>query len=180
MLQHYIKVAIRLFMKDKAYSMINLGGLALALACSFMFAWWVQYENNYESTHVQCKDIYRVLTTEYVVGEWITRSDTHRPLGQALKEEFPVLINATFLHVDPTPTVLVYNEQPYSVIRGESDSQFFEVFTFEFLQGSPETAFEGERPIVISEDFARKVFGAINSSIIGQPIYTKLGYNMRY
>jgi putative ABC transport system permease protein len=141
----------------------------------------VQYENNYESSHVFRNRIYRVLTTEYVAGEWITRPNTHGPLGMALKEEFPVLANATFLHVEPTPAVLVHNENPYSVIRGEAGSQFFEVFSFEFLQGSSQTAFEGERPIVISEDFAHKVFGAGNHDIVGQPIYerTRLWANFR-
>ena len=175
MIQHYIKIAIRNFVKDKGYSVINLAGLSLALACSFMFVLWVQYENNYESTHVHRKDIYRVLTAEYVGGDWIKRNTTPGPLGQALKEEFPAIANATFLQVGSTPGVLVYNEQPYSAIGGVAGNQFFEIFTFEFIQGSPQTAFDGERPMVISEDFARKVFGSITGDIIGQQIYQPFG-----
>ena len=181
MVIHYLKIAFRHFAKDKVYAVINLAGLSLALACSFLFVLWVQYENNYESTHLNRKNIYRVLTTEYVAGEWITRPNTYGLLSKTLTEEFPVLANATFLHVEPTPTVLVYNEQPYSAIRGEAGSQFFEVFTFEFLQGSPKSAFEGDRPIVISEDFALKIFGAGSGDVIGRPIYdrTRLWENFR-
>ena len=46
MFKHYLKIALRNFVKDKGYSVINLAGLALALACSFLFVLWVQYENN--------------------------------------------------------------------------------------------------------------------------------------
>ncbi|MDR1171928.1 MAG: ABC transporter permease [Bacteroidales bacterium] len=172
MFEHYFKVALRNFVKDKGYSAVNLVGLALAVACSFLFVLWVQYENNYESAHVHRKEIYRVLTAENVNGEWIKHSAVPSPLGKALTEEFPQVANATYLNVARFPDVLVYNEQPYSVIRGETNNRFFEVFTFEFIQGSPETAFEGERPIVISEDFAKKIFGT-SDNIVGQPIYDR-------
>ena len=173
MITHYIKIAFRYFLKDKVYSVINLVGLSLAVACSFMVMLWVQYENNYENTHDSRKQIYRVLTIEDVGGEQVKRAVTPAPLGQALVNEFPAVMNATFFNVHRSPDVVVYNEQPYAVNRGETNNRFFEVFTFEFLQGTPKTAFDGERPIVLSEDFAQKIFGAINSNIIGQPIYER-------
>jgi len=173
MIQHYINIAIRHFMKDKFYSAINLAGLALAVACSFLFLLWVQYENNFESTHKHRNQIYRVLTAENTGGELVKRSNTPGPLGQALVNDFPGIIHATYLNMYRFPDVLVYNEQPYSAERGETNNQFFDVFTFEFLQGSPQTAFEGERPIVISEDFAKKVFGNVTEDIIGQLLYDR-------
>ena len=172
MIEHYFKIAVRNFAKDKGYSLINLTGLALAVAFSFLLVLWVQYENNYESAHKNRKHIYRVLTVEDADNEQTKRAITPAPLGQALREEFPMIVNATYFNVPHYPYVVVYNEQPYSAIRGETNSQFFEVFTYEFLHGSPETAFDGERPIVISEDFAKKVFGASND-IVGQPLYDR-------
>ena len=173
MLTHYIKVAFRYFAKDKVYSIINLAGLSLAVACSFLFVLWALYEYNYESTHVNRKQIYRVQTVENAGGELVKRATAPAPLGQALVKEFPAVANATFLNVHRFPNVIVHNEQPYSVEIGETNYQFFEVFTFEFLQGSPATVFDGERPIALSEDFARKVFGTIDGNVIGQPIYNR-------
>jgi len=170
MVTHYIKMAVRNFVKDKVYSMINLTGLSLALACGFLVVLWVRYENNYESTHIHRNDIYRVYTAEYDGGEWVKRNTTPGPLGQALVEEFPAIVNATFLNINRFPDVMVVNDQPYATVRGTTNRHFFEVFTFEFLQGSPQTAFEGEHPIILSEAYARKVFGDINN-IVGQPIY---------
>jgi len=172
MLKHYFKIALRNFAKDKGYSSINLVGLALAVACSFLFLLWVQYENNYESTHIHRKDIYRVLTAENTSGERVKRATTPAPLGQELVKEFPVVVNATYLNVLRFPDVMVYNERPYATVRGETNRHFFEVFTFEFLHGSPGTAFEGERPIVISEEYAKNLFGTDNN-IVGQPIYDR-------
>jgi len=180
MIKHYLKVAMRNFVKDKAYSLINLTGLALAVACSFLFVLWVQYENNYESSHTHRKDIYRVMSTENSSGEWVKRATTPAPLGQELVKDFPTVVNATYLNVQRFPDVMVYNEQPFSTVRGEADRHFFEVFTFEFLQGTPATAFEGERPIVISEEYAKRLFGK-STTIVGQPIYNryKLWENFR-
>ena len=173
MIRHYITIAFRYFIKDKVYSVINLTGLALAVACSFLFVLWVQYENNYEHTHIHCKDIYRVLTVENMSGEQVKRATTPAPLGQVLVKEFPAITNATYLNVHRFPDVMVYNEQPYSAERAETNHQFFEVFSYEFLQGTPQTAFEGERPIVLSEEFAKKIFGATSGNIIGQPVYDR-------
>jgi len=174
MLNHYLKLVFRNFRKDKGYSYINLAGLALAVACSFLFVLWVQYENNYESGHIHRKDIYRVLTVEDAGGEMIKRATTPAPLGQELVKEFPAVANATCFNKPYYPTPLIYNEQPYSAIWCETNRHFFEIFTFEFLHGSPETAFEGERPIVISEHFAKKVFGT-GTNIIGQPLNNRWG-----
>jgi putative ABC transport system permease protein len=63
-IEYYLKIALRNFSKDKGYSLINLIGLAIAVACSLLILLWVQYENNYESTHVHRKSIYRILTAE--------------------------------------------------------------------------------------------------------------------
>ena len=172
MLKHYFKVAVRNFVKDKGYSLINLSGLALAVACSFLFLLWVQYENNYESTFANRKDIYRVTTVQNNGGESTKQATTPAPLGQELVKDFPAIVNATYLNVLRFPDVMVYNERPYSTVRGEAGPRFFEVFSFEFLQGTPETAFEGERPIVISEAYAKKVFGK-NANIVGQQIYDR-------
>ena len=172
MIKHYLIVALRNFVKDKAYSLINLSGLALAVACSFLFLLWVQYENNYESQHIHRKNIYRVMTAENSGGEIIKHATAPAPLGQELVKDFPAVESATYLNVQRFPDVMVYNQQPYSTVRGETNSHFFEVFTFEFLQGTPETALEGERPIVISEEYAKKLFGN-DKNIIGQAIYDR-------
>ena len=81
------------------------------------------------------------------------------------------------MNIHRFPNVLVYNGQPFSVSLGEVNNQFFDVFTFEFLRGSTQTAFEGERPIIISEDFAKKIFGNTAGNMIGEPIYDR--YSLR-
>ncbi len=172
MLKHYLRVALRNFVKDKGYSLINLTGLALAVACSFLFLLWVQFENNYESAQVHRKDIYRLLTIQYNGGELVKNATAPCPLGQELVKDFPTVESATYLNVQRFPDVMVYNERPYATVRGETNRFFFDVFTFEFVQGTPETAFEGERPIVISEEYAKKLFDK-NVQVIGQPIYNR-------
>ena len=184
MLEHYFTVAIRNFRKDKGYSLINLIGLSLAVACSFLFLLWVQYENNYESAHKNRNHIYRVVSVMERDGELRKSVSLPGPLGQALVEEFPSVINSTFLNIHRFPEAYVYNEEPFAAIRAETDKHFFEVFTYEFLQGLPASAFEGERPMIVSEEFAKKMFGNnINDvEIVGQLVYdrTRLWDNQQF
>ena len=170
MLIHYLTVAIRNFRKDKGYSLINLIGLSLAVACCFLFLLWVQYEKNYESSHKNRDNIYRVASIWKQDGELMRSAELPGLLGRALVEEFPAIINSTFFYTYRSPAVLLYNEEPFNVLKSETDKHFFELFTFEFLQGSPATAFEGQNPIIISEELAKKIFGNDINNVVGQQV----------
>ncbi len=51
MLQNYLKVVLRDLWKNKAYSFINITGLALGMACSLLISLWVGYQWNYDRFH---------------------------------------------------------------------------------------------------------------------------------
>ena len=175
MLDHYFKVAMRNFAKDKGYALINLIGLSFAVACSFLFLLWVQYEYNYESAHKNRDTIYRIISVVEQDGETVKRTNLPEPLGRALAAEFPAVMNATYLG-NPINNVFLFNQEPVRALQLTTDKNFFDVFTFEFLQGSPSSAFEGAIPVIISEEFAKKLFGnnIADVNIVGQVIHQRI------
>ncbi|TAG65985.1 MAG: hypothetical protein EAZ26_09975, partial [Runella slithyformis] len=62
MLRNYLKIAFRSLFKNRTYTFINIGGLALGMAVAVLITLWVQNELNYDGYHRQAKDIYRVNT----------------------------------------------------------------------------------------------------------------------
>lgn len=61
MLKNYLKIAFRNLLKHKAYSFINIAGLALGMACGIMILQWVRFELSYDAFHPNAERIYRVV-----------------------------------------------------------------------------------------------------------------------
>src|SRR3982750_4404402 len=93
MLQTYFKIAYRNIIKDKAYSIINISGLAIGLASSILILLWVQNELSYDKFHKNAGQIYRVNSS---IGDFKT-SITPAGMPAGLKAEMPVIKNAALL-----------------------------------------------------------------------------------
>ena len=64
MITHYLKIALRNIFKDKIYSLINLIGLSVAIACCFLLIFWIRFELSFEDCHPKANRIYKVLQVE--------------------------------------------------------------------------------------------------------------------
>ena len=87
MLKNYLKSAIRFIRHNKVFAGINLLGLSIALAASFIILLFVINELSYDRYHKNSKQVYRVLN--YYVDFKNTMSGTPYVLATALKDEFP-------------------------------------------------------------------------------------------
>src|ERR1700734_3581455 len=94
MLKNYLLLAWRNLLKGKAYSVINITGLAIGLASSILILLWVQNELSYDKFHKNAAQIYRVL------ADFGTSKTLGIPAGMpaALRAEMPVVKNATRLY----------------------------------------------------------------------------------
>ncbi|MBU8923037.1 MAG: ABC transporter permease [Bacteroidales bacterium] len=167
MLRSYLILALRKLKKDKVYSIINISGLAIGLACSFLIAMWVIDETSYDRYQPDADRIYRV---KILRGEE-ERVQVATPvlLAEALETDL----------ADVTDAALVYSiNRKLSVQCGEkffleersiiSDNNFFDIFDVEFLKGSSASALNRPQTVVLSESIARKYFG--NKDPIGRSI----------
>ena len=81
MLKNYLKIAVRNLLKHRAYSLINIAGLAVGMASTIVMLLFVQYHFNFDRFHENGDRVYRVVTKDSFRQS--------RPLGQALVDELP-------------------------------------------------------------------------------------------
>ena len=60
MIKNYFKIAFRNITRHKAYSLINISGLAIGMACSILILLWVQHELSYDRFHKNADHIFRI------------------------------------------------------------------------------------------------------------------------
>lgn len=159
MIKNYLLDALRNIRKHKGYSFINISGLAVGIACCILILLWVQDELSFDGFHENGDEIYRVITEKKIAENAIDSVLTPNPLGAALKKDFPEIINFNrALTIDNW--VVQYGEKRFlNDVIAMTEPSFFEMFTFPFVKGNPQTVFNDMRSLVITEHFAGKYFG---------------------
>ena len=93
MLRNILLTARRNFTKNKIYTLINVLGLAIGMACTILIFLFVYDELSYENMHQKADNIYRVTTLGSLQDNEINTANTPVPMGPTLKEEFPFVKN---------------------------------------------------------------------------------------
>ncbi len=159
MLRSYIKVAARTAQKCKGYSLINVAGLSIGMACCIMIVLWVTDELRYDSFHERIDQLYRVSETYDFGGEAFASALTSVPLSSALREGIPEVERITHVHV-PGPQIVKHGDVRFeSDVMALADPGFLEMFSFPLIVGDPSTALSETYSVVLTETMARKHFG---------------------
>jgi putative ABC transport system permease protein len=162
MLKNYLKIAARNFLKYKAYSFINVAGLAIGIACCVLMLLYVQKELSYDRFHQNAERIYRVIVDESNEGNVRHLANTYAPLAPALQAEFPEI--SRIVRFFPHSVTVERDEQKR--FQEEHfffvDSTVFEVFSFAFMRGDPGAALHEPNALVITAAVAHKYFGDEN------------------
>jgi len=173
MLYHYLKNAWRNLWKDRFYALLNITGLALAMAAFLLLTSYVRFERSYESFYTKSDHIYRVTLDRYKGSEFVvTDCETHPPLGPALKKQLPEV--KEFVRMQDIGRSEVTNPQHEAFLVEKiyaADPSVFTVFNHEFLQGHPRTALNNPVAAVLTASTARRLFGSKNP--LGQPLTLK-------
>jgi len=175
MLKSYFNIVIRNFLKGKAFSLINTIGLALGISCFTLIMLFVENEISYDKFHNNSEDIYRIVK-DFVNedGTRIPDATTPPALSVALKNELPEVEHVTrFFPNWGRRNLLEYGDKRfYELNLLRVDSNFFNVFDFQFIHGSKEHPFNGIHSILLTETTARKYFGDENP--VGKIIQTNI------
>ena len=157
MLKNYFKIAIRNLFRHKAFSFVNIFGLAVGITCTVLIMLWVQDELSYDEFFKNADNIYLVLRSD----KSEVMALTSKMLSPVLKTELPEIKNSTsFMKLPESINFLVHSDEKVfeeSVIL--VDENFFELFPFQFKEGNPITALSDPNSIVITEETAKKYFG---------------------
>ncbi|MEM6784471.1 MAG: ABC transporter permease [Bacteroidota bacterium] len=151
--------------RQPGYTALNVGGLALGIACCLLIAFYVRHEWSHDRFHEHADRLYR-MTYENRQGEdlppaapdefqaWSTAA-----IAPLLETEFPEVEHAVRLSGRHT-MLFTRGEEAFQEERYFfADPEFFEVFTFPLLQGDPTTALVEPTSVVLAESAARRYFG---------------------
>jgi putative ABC transport system permease protein len=163
MITNYFKIAIRNILRHKIYSIINIAGLSVGMACTILILLWVQHELSYDRYHKNADRIYRVTTDINFGSMQGAYAVSNHTAGPTIQKNFPEVEKAVRFHPVWGRTLVEYQDKKY--IEGNllfADKSVFEIFTFPLINGDPITALEKAFSVVISQDIARKYFGEEN------------------
>ncbi|WP_080904152.1 ABC transporter permease [Parabacteroides sp. Marseille-P3160] len=169
MLMHYLKIAIRSILRDKGYSVVNILGLSIAVACCFLLIFWVKFEMSYEDCFVNADRIYRLMEVEKREDGLSHTTNIHPEISKGLKNTFPQIeaVTTVFSMLSPFWEVGKPGDGIILNFTEVNDLDFLAMFDFEYIEGSPQNVV-ATRGCVLSEEVAHKFFG--NSSAIGRTL----------
>lgn len=178
MIKTYLKTAWRNLIKNKAFSVINIMGLAIGISVCFIIVLFVQQELSYDQFNTKADRIVRVHFKASINGGKINESTVMPPTAQALKNDYPQVEEAARIRAYGVPKIVygdkTFNEGSFAF----ADANLFKVFTIPFVKGNPATALMEPNKIVITEELARKYFG--NEEPVGKTLTFKSSNNAQF
>jgi len=175
MIFNYIKIAWRNLVKQRLFSMINIGGLAVGLAVCMMIMMYVAHENSYDRFHTNAELIFSPRAAFKMGGSTVSLAHTSYDAAAIIKERQPAVKDfmRTMAYFKP---VVVSNPEKPETRYSESkllfaDNNFFSFFSFKLISGNAANVLAHPFTVVISQDMAKKYFGSENP--IGKTITLK-------
>jgi putative ABC transport system permease protein len=160
MIQNYLKIALRNLLRNKVYSFINIGGLAVGMATCLLITLYVLDEISYDRFNEKADRIYRLDMDIKFGGSEKSYAVSPAPAGPALLRDYPFIEN--YVRIRENGVVITkgketINEQNVAF----ADSSLFEVFTLPMLYGNPKNALSQPNSVVITESIAKKYFNTV-------------------
>jgi putative ABC transport system permease protein len=168
-----LRSAWRNILRNKASSIINIGGLSIGLACVIFILLYVQDELSYDKFLSNAERIYQVNLNGNMGGQEFLGGGTPPPAGSALMNAFPEIETYTRIH-QPGNTVVRYmgNNSSETYFSEKNiwavDSNFLQVFSYKLKEGDAASCLQKINSVVFTENAAKKYFG--NISPIGKTL----------
>jgi ABC-type antimicrobial peptide transport system permease subunit len=158
MFSNYIKIAIRNLLRQKAFSIINISGLAIGMASAILIMLWIQDEVSHDRFHEKSDRLYTLNNRDRFNGELWAWNTTPNILGPTIKNDFPEVEDV----VRSTSNKFLFNYKDTRLLASGkfTDTGFFNLFSFPLIKGNPTEALRGVNNIVVTESFAKKLFGS--------------------
>src|SRR5688572_14861302 len=160
MIKNYINSVRRYILRNKAFTTINIMGLAIGMMACMLITQYVMHEFSYDDFHEKKDQIFRVQLDRFDKGELSTRwAAGCAGVGIDLKADFPEVKNYVRMHgrssVFRHGDVFFKEDATYF-----SSEDFFKAFSVKLIAGVDSTVLKDPFKIVISQSLAKKYFGS--------------------
>ena len=160
MFKNYYIVALRNLLRNKFFSVINILGLSVGLACCMLIFLYAKDEISFDQFHANKDHIYRV-TADLINSQRVDKQgSTGMMPGPEFKRNLPEIVD--FTRIKPGYFNIKHGADVLEQEVLYADESFFSIFSFQFIYGNPTSALKDLHAVVISESFAQKSFGQQN------------------
>src|ERR1700741_5436760 len=171
MIKNLFRVAFRNFWKDKGYSVLNILGLTIGITFSLLLIFYIIDELSFDRFNKKADRIYRVVSYINEPTNKMKWTSTQFPLGPQIKRDYPEIEESVrFVNTDrrlyQNGDLKFYEEKIFY-----ADSNVFNVFTYDFLEGNGKSALMEPNSIVLTKSLADKYFGK-GKPAVGQSLRT--------
>lgn len=170
MFRNYLKITLRNLSRRTAFSLINTLGLSVGLACCLLIFLYAKDEISYDRFHANKDALYRLIaTTTSPDGAVNKLGVTSMVPGPMFKAKIPEV--KAFVRLEGNEFVIKKGADVFQQGALAVDSNFFSVFSFRLKEGNPKTALNDPYSVVLTEETAKKYFGAADA--LGQRLQVK-------
>ncbi len=170
MFKNYIKIALRNLWRRRGFSAINIIGLAVGLAATFLIVLYINFELSYDSFHSKKDNLYRLIADVEVPNDVLEIDRPALAVPPHIKEDFAEVEDAVRimgLSLAVRNEDLKFKEE--NAIA--ADETFFDMFDYNLLQGNETTVLKEPYSVVLTPALAKRYFGSENS--IGKTLKIK-------
>lgn len=160
MVWNYLKIAWRNLWRNKFFSAINIGGLALGISFSLLIMLWVQNELSVDAFHQNGQQLYQVYEREYYNNNITGDYDTPGPLAVELKKNIPEIKYATTLQEENNLNTFRAGSKIIKMEGTAAGEDLFKMFSYRLLAGNAATALSSITGMAISHKMAIAFFGS--------------------
>ncbi len=161
LLRSYCKSAIRHVKKGPVFFLITVSGLILGMTCFITAVVYTRYEQSFDRFHTKNDWIFRIYSQSTVDSgsNQKIKVTTPFPLGETLLQEYPEVIHAVAIGEFASRDKILRWEDRSFKARGISSSPgFFDVFSFQLIQGNKTKALSSPDSIILSQSLAKRIF----------------------
>jgi putative ABC transport system permease protein len=162
MFKNYLKVALRMVKRQRIYSLINILGLAIGIACCLMIYLYVSYEMSYDKFYPDSSRIYRVATDSRIQSRSHIWALTPAPLAPVLEAGFPQIEQSARVLFKGRGVVDKDKQLSLADWIFYADTEVFNLFGISFLYGESSAALSRPNTMVITQSFSGIHFGQNN------------------
>ena len=189
MFKNYFKSAWRHLRKDRQFSILNLAGLSLGLACVFLIYLWVSDEWNVDKFHKNGDRLYHVMQNYPTADGVMTIVHTPDLLAKSMAEELPGIEQAVVVSPpdEDEPLQGILSEKENGAGANGSNNMgssikasemyvthnFFDVFSFPLLVGNKDQVLSGKYNVLLSDALAMKLFHTTENLIGRQVVWNR-------
>lgn len=169
MFRNYVKIALRHMWRSKAYTFINIGGLAISLAAFTIIFLYVRDELQYDQYHEKSERIYRLNCRYYLPNDagFEDYAAVGPSVGPQVEPDYPEIEKTVrFKKFDRELIQLSSSPDKFYEDIVFADSTALQVFNYQFLHGDAKRALDGPFQLVVSASAANKYFGREN--VVGE------------